>query len=172
MLLIPLATSFLKHMMTEYLMAGCQLHRFRIFLMTDFRTILASVGKITALRPLQRPRHIAKESNKVHPSLVPAQVWSASVPLCIRMRRLIKDLLRCSLLHNLSCIHDHDIVCHLCNHAKIMCNRQELEALVSPFSFLIRSRICACIVTSSAVVGSSAIRSLGSAVSAIAIIIL
>ena len=40
------------------------------------------------------------------------------------------------------------------------------------FNFVIKSRICACIVTSKAVVGSSAIKSLGLLTNAIAIIIL
>ena len=45
-----------------------------------------------------------------------------------------------------------------------------IEVLSSAFSRIISSRICACTVTSSAVVGSSAISSFGSLMSAIAII--
>ena len=73
--------------------------------------------------------------------------------------------------YDLACIHNDDSIAHLCYYAHVMGNQKNRGVLPLLIS-RIRSSICACTVTSSAVVGSSAIRSFGVQASAIAIMTL
>ena len=73
-----------------------------------------------------------------------------------------------ALLHHAPEVHDGDLVAHLGHHAQVM--GDEMMAMCSRCWRLRKSaRICAWVVTSSAVVGSSAIRMRGAQDSASAI---
>ena len=72
----------------------------------------------------------------------------------------MKSSARRAALHDAAGIHDHDPVGDLGDHAHIMGDEHDGGAEIAR-SLRIRSRIWACTVTSSAVVGSSAISSEG-----------
>ena len=74
------------------------------------------------------------------------------------------------MLDQLAVLHDGDAVGDLGDHAEIVRDEQHGGAVRWPAARVISFRICACVVTSSAVVGSSAMRIVGSRISAIAII--
>ena len=85
------------------------------------------------------------------------------------MQRTREELLRVGDLDDLAGVHQRDAMRHLRDDREVVRDQQHRHLLRACSSFS-RSRICAWIVTSSAVVGSSAIRKSGSAASAIAII--
>ena len=87
----------------------------------------------------------------------------------IGMLRRGEDLLDRSPLDDLALLHHADRVGELAHDAEIMGDEQHRHA-ETPLQFLQQARICACTVTSSAVVGSSAISRSGSLASAMAII--
>ena len=80
----------------------------------------------------------------------------------------VEDLVDRPVLDDLAEIHDRDVVGDLGDDADVVGDEQHRHAASAPAA-AIRSRICACVVTSSAVVGSSAIRTSGLQASAMAI---
>ena len=81
-----------------------------------------------------------------------------------------KDRVDRTFLHLVAEVHHHDVVGHLGDHTHVVCDQDHRQTRAPAAVRRISSRICACVVTSSAVVGSSAIRMRGSAASASAII--
>ncbi len=81
-------------------------------------------------------------------------------PRRIGMTRLGEERLRRCLLDDAAGIHHDDLLAHFRDHAEIVGDQQDRDIEVALQLFQ-SSRICAWIVTSSAVVGSSAIRSFG-----------
>ena len=79
---------------------------------------------------------------------------------CIRMLRILKNFKNSSLFHNITTVHHHDVVSDLGNDAQIMGNKYNgsTEVLLGAGALIATP---ACIVTSKAVVGSSAINNLG-----------
>ena len=80
-----------------------------------------------------------------------------------------EDRVDVGALHDLAGVHHHDLLGHLGDDAEVVGDEHDRHPVLFPERF-ISSRICAWIVTSSAVVGSSAISSSGLVDSAIAII--
>ena len=87
----------------------------------------------------------------------------------VGMRRAVEQLVDRRLLDLAAGIHHHHAVGVLGHHAQVVGDQHDRGAEVS-CSSRIRSRICAWMVTSSAVVGSSAISTFGLQASAMAII--
>ena len=85
------------------------------------------------------------------------------------MQRVVEELVERALLDDPARVHDDDPVGDVGDDAEVVGDEDD-AAPVSARSSRSSSRICAWIVTSSAVVGSSAISSLGEHDSAIAII--
>ena len=85
------------------------------------------------------------------------------------MARLAEELPDGRLLDDLPRVHDDDAARHRRHHAEVVGDEQDRRARGSAEVAAGASRICAWMVTSSAVVGSSAIRSRGRHASAIAI---
>ena len=84
--------------------------------------------------------------------------------------RRVEDRVDRALLHHAPEVHDDHLVAHLGDHAEVVGDEDDRHAAPAAGGSLERSRICAWVVTSSAVVGSSAIRMRGWQDSASAII--
>ena len=85
------------------------------------------------------------------------------------MLRRFENLRDAARLDDLAMLHHRDIVGELAHDAQIVGDEQHRHA-VARLQILQQVRICACTVTSSAVVGSSAMKRSGLLASAIAII--
>ena len=107
--------------------------------------------------PRGRPRPRAAAARRAAPPCTDAPGWSNSS----RTGRLLDDLAR---------VHDGDVVGDLGDDAHVVGDQDHRHLVLAARSSSSRSRICAWTVTSSAVVGSSAISSFGLHESAIAII--
>ena len=94
----------------------------------------------------------------------------ADQALRVRVQRLAEQRRDVGLLDDLAGVHDRDAVAHLGDHAQVVGDQDDRRAGLLAGGSRIRSRIWAWMVTSSAVVGSSAMSSSGSQASAIAII--
>ena len=78
----------------------------------------------------------------------------------VRVQRLLEQRVDRRVLGDAGRVHDDDVVRDLGDDAEVV-RDQDHGGPDSAWSSRIRSRICACVVTSSAVVGSSAISSVG-----------
>ena len=81
--------------------------------------------------------------------------------LRVRIARPLEQLRGRRVLEHLAGVHHDDLVGHAGDDAEIVRDQDDAGSRLLPSAFLMRSRICAWIVTSSAVVGSSAISSSG-----------
>ena len=88
----------------------------------------------------------------------------------VRVLRVLEDRVDRAVLDDLRGVHHDDVVGRLGDDAEVVRDQHDRRAVIVLELLHHVTRICACVVTSSAVVGSSAIRSLGSLIIAIAII--
>jgi len=132
-----------------------------------FETRLAARRKTTARRQIDQVRHRTRDDVQALFDLAEHRD-RADQPLRIGMQRLIEQGVDIRLFDDLAGIHDGDAFSHLCHHTQIVCDQNDGRP-ISRRRSRIRSRICAWMVTSKAVVGSSAISSSGTQASAIAI---
>ena len=113
-------------------------------------------------------RHARNRVERLRAVMVEARD-RAEERLRVRVPHVPEQLVRARALDDLSGVHHHDPVGSRRDHAEVV-RDQDDRHLRSRRSASIRSRIWAWIVTSSAVVGSSAMSSFGEHASAIAII--
>ena len=123
-----------------------------------------------ARRPVVRVRDRAADRRQPRaPRRVDARDRAQQRPRVGVLRR-VEDVVDRPLLDHAPQVHDDHVVGHLGDDAQVVGDEHDRHAAARACSSRSRSRICACVVTSSAVVGSSAISSRGSQDSAIAII--
>ena len=94
----------------------------------------------------------------------------AQQPPGVGMPRVVEDLVQRALLDDAARVHHQHAVGDLGDHAEVVGDQDDRQSRAPPAAARAARRICAWIVTSSAVVGSSAISSSGAQESAIAII--
>ncbi len=135
-------------------------HIRRHFLQTDLHAMLTARCKRTAFRRIQ---HIDRRTFDRDQSFIALCIYTrhgAQKSFCIWMCRFVENIINRSLFYDTSCIHNGNFITDICDNTQVMSDKDDSHLCLFCRSF-IRSRICAWIVTSRAVVGSSAIRSCG-----------
>ena len=132
----------------------------RIALFTDWHTVFTSGCKRAAVERQDQIRRSAFERIQFLLGFF-CQLWNRTEQCPgVWMLGIVEDFPCSTALYDLTGIHNLNSVCKVCYNTQVVGNQDDR----------IRSMICAWMVTSSAVVGSSAIRIFGLHARAIAII--
>ena len=100
----------------------------RFLAQTDLHTLIAAGRKRAALRRIQHINRRSLDRDKTLMLLTVHARNAADQPLGVLVLRVIENIVRCAVLHNISGIHNRDVVAHARHHAEVVRDHHDRHA--------------------------------------------